>query len=513
VNWRGNVFLLAAVLVGGCIGIALAQVGMVGSHEAVPIARPTLAAHAVRAAPAVSAYALTDADSGPALATTTADLKQLSRDRWQTTVILSQARQCPGPKGDYWLETTSPDGAYRASSVTYAAPGPCRVTVTFDVALSTQQSATLVLDEAGLVSSAQLSLSRDVQMFEKYGFPFIFGGAMVLILLTWIGFSVRINGDGDARVGFFQRQFWRQAIEVSDKDILKVGGISVATILATVIAAAGFADTLFPGVSLGGFVVVSIVSGMIVAAGPGVYNLLYGSWISQNPLYLSDDAISLSSGKAVLIDVPSGAEIGIEEGTSVQVLDAAGIGGTVNARAFTVPAGGQISIDSGESLAIPEGTSSLRLAGGFSAQISRDGGGQLTYGGGTTVILPATITADKAATITYQGLQAYITIPDGPRVIKGTRGKRISKGITRFTLTPSLESARKPTSSMKVVVGTAACTTLGIGVELGLIGVLAVIFSEGGKFARGLAGLLVITVALITLYYSFITIRNAADKS
>jgi hypothetical protein len=54
---------------------------------------------------------------------------------------------------------------------------------------------------------------------------------------------------------------------------------------------------------------------------------------------------------------------------------------------------------------------------------------------------------------------------------------------------------------------------LGIGAELGLIGVLAVIFSDGGGFTRFIAGLLVVAVGLIMLFYSFSTIQNAADNS
>jgi hypothetical protein len=61
---------------------------------------------------------------------------------------------------------------------------------------------------------------------------------------------------------------------------------------------------------------------------------------------------------------------------------------------------------------------------------------------------------------------------------------------------------------MPVVVVPALCTMLGIGAELGLIGVLAVILSDGGTFTRVIAGSLIAAVALITLYYSFNTIRE-----
>jgi hypothetical protein len=135
--------------------------------------------------------------------------------------------------------------------------------------------------------------------------------------------------------------------------------------------------------------------------------------------------------------------------------------------------------------------------------------GKLTYGG-TQVTLPATIQADTGATIRYLGQQAYINVPNAVAIIErsGRRRKRASN--RRFTLTSDPE---RPAASMKVVVGTAVCTTLGIGAELGLIGVLAVIFSDGGGFTRFIAGLLVVAVALITLYYSFNTIQTAADNS
>jgi hypothetical protein len=508
VNWRASVSLLATALLGGCIGIVLAQAEMVTPQGGVPIVRSAFASHSVRAASAISGYVLTDTSPSPALATVTTDLTQEANDSWQTTVILSQAAQeCPGPRSDYWLETTSPDRAYPASSVVRATLGPCRVTVTFNAALTTPQSALLVLDEAGVVSSTQLSLSREVRTFEKYGVPFIFGGLMVVALLVWVGFSVRIYGEDGSAIQPTKRLFWRQPIRVSERDVLKIGGISVATVLATLIAAAGFANSLFPGVSLGGFVILSIIFGMIVAAGPGVYKLLYGSWLRKNGVYLAGVSLALDPGssEAVLIDVPSGAEIEVPAGT--RVIDETSNETSISEGILKIPAGSRIEIDSVGSLDIPDDTNSLLLKGGYTAKIVNTG--KLTFGA-MTVNLPVTVRVGTDATITYGGPQAHIWIPDTVKVTKDSRPKHVRRN-KRLTMTTDPE--RKPLANMKVVVGTALCTTLGIGAELGLIGVLAVLFSDGGAFTRVIAGLLVVAVALITLYSSFNSIQAAAGNS
>jgi hypothetical protein len=511
VNWRGRVSLLVTALIGGGIGIALAQADMVTPPGGAPIARSAFASHSVRAAPAISGYVLTVAGPGPALATRATDLTQQEKDSWQATVILSQAaNECPGPTSDYWLETTAPDGAYRASSVVRDEPGPCRVTVTFNVALRTPQSAVLVLDEAGVVSSTQLSLSRDVRTFEKYGVPFIFGGVMVVVLLIWVGFSVRITSEEGWVLRPTKWPFWQQPIPVSDRDLLKVGGISVATVLATLIAAAGFADALFPGVPLSGFVILSVIFGMIVAAGPGVYQLFNSSWITHNPLYLTDVTLKPDPGSsdAIRINVPGGAEFKVPAGAGAQISNEKSFKVSVNDALLKIPADSMIEIYPGESLDVPDDTNPLVLTGRYSAKIININE-QLTLGG-APVDLPVTIKADTGATITYLGQQAYIRIPATVKIMEPSGRPRKRAGNKVFTLT---SDPPRPTGSMKVIIGTAMCTTLGIGAELGLIGVLAVIFSDGGGFTRFIAGSLVVAVALITLYYSFNTIQTAADNS
>ena len=203
--------------------------------------------------------------TSPSLATTTADLTQVSRDLWQTTVIVSQALgECPGPASNYWLETTSPDLTISALRVARVGTGPCRVMVTFKGPPQTPKGASLVLDEAGVLSSTQLSLSRDVTLLGYFGVPFIFGVVMILALLLIIALFVRIYDDGGSRIFPFRRPFWHRTISVSER--LKVGAISVVTILGTFLGAATLANSLFPGISLGLFVILSICAAAIAAA-------------------------------------------------------------------------------------------------------------------------------------------------------------------------------------------------------------------------------------------------------
>lgn len=511
VNWRASVSLLAATLLGGCIGIVLAQAAMVTPQGAVrSVARSGFASHSVPAVSAISGYVVTDASPSPALATMTAVLAQAAKDRWQTTVILTQAaKECPGPASDYWLETTTPSGAYRASSAIRVEPGPCRVTVTFNVALTTPQSALLVLDEAGVVSSTQLSLSREVRTFEKYGVPLIFGGVMVLILLIFISFLVRITGENGLPISPGNHFFWQQEIPVSDTDILKIGGISVATVLATLIAAAGFANSLFPGVSLSSFVILSIIFGMIVAAGPVIYELLHGSWLNRNGVYLAGVNLQLDPSNEVTIEVPSGADITLTKG-SRRVIETGADGTSPLEGTFKIPPGSSIKMKSGTPLEIPDDSNCLQLDDVYSVEIIKNAG-QLTDLGGMTIKLPTTLQAADASTITYVNPKAYITIPNSVRIMKGAKVEHRHTRNRRFTLTSDPE--KKPAANMKIVVGTALCTTFGLGAELGLIGVLAVVFSDGGTSIRIISGLVVLAMALITLYYGFNTIQTAANNS
>jgi hypothetical protein len=508
VNRRGSVLVLVATLLGGCAGIALAQTWIVTPWAAArSVASSEFALRLVPVASAFSGYVLTAASPSPSLATATAVLTQEAKDRWQTTVILSQAagEECPGPTTDYWLETTGPDLARSASSVIRATPyGPCLVTVTFNVPLGTPGSALLVLDESGVLSSTQLSLSRDVSKLEYYGVPVICGAVMVLALLELIRRGVRVDGRDGTPISLFKSQFWQQIIPVSNTDNLKVSGVSVATVLGTFIAAAALANSLFPGVSLSSFVILSIIAGMIVAAGSGLSGFLYRRWLGSHPVDLAGTTLEFDpSGSArAVIKVPSGAKIAVPEGA--KIFDKGGKDRGAPDPITQVPADGEIQIVSGRSLYLSAGAD-LLLKGKCSIQIDHDSG-RLQLADGSAIGLPMGIDADSDVTITYTN-EADIEIPAGTKISRD-RQVRKSTRAERYKLLPSRSSRRE--ASMTVVVGPALCTMFGIGAELGLVGVLAVILSDGGFFTRIMAGVLIVAVAFITLYYSFKTIQTAA---
>ena len=311
--------LLAATLLCGCSGTHLAQGRMVTQQATARlVASSAFAPHSVPDASAASGYVLTVASTSPSLATTAAVLTQVAKDLWQTTVIVSRASgECPGPARNYWLETTSPDLAVPAFRVTRVGLGPCRVMVTFKGPLQIPGSASLVLDEAGVLSSTQLSLNRDVTLFEYLGVPAIFGAVMMLVLLLLIGLFVRIYDDDGSRILPLNRPFWGWTISVSK--ILKVSLISVVTILGTFLGTATLANSLFPGVSLSLFAILSIAAGIIAAAGSAVYVILYDRWIGHHPVEVAGTTLALESGsdERTTISVPSGARIELTGSASI----------------------------------------------------------------------------------------------------------------------------------------------------------------------------------------------------
>jgi hypothetical protein len=505
VNWRGIAPLLAATILGGCSGTHLAQVRMVTPHATVQsVVSSAFVPHSVPDASAVSGYVLSVTSTSPSLATTAADLTQVSKDKdlWQTTVILSQALgKCPGPAGDYWLETTSPDLNIQALRVARTGRGPCRVNVTFKGPPQTPESASLVLDEAGVLSSTPLSLSRDVTSFEYVGVPAIFGAAMILALLLTIVLFVRIYDGGGSRIFPFSPPFWHKTIPVSER--LKVGAMSVVTILGTFLGTATLASSLFPGVSLGLFVILSIIAGAIAALSSVVYSMLYDRKFGDDPLQAAGTTLAFDSNsdERPIISVPFGAVIKVTGNPKI-----AGAGGQAIPLAsgeVPVPSDTDIEI-TGKSLDFP-GDSDVLVKGRCSFRISSNG--TLPYPGGA-LNFPVTIEADTDTTITYSG-DANLKIPCDAKAIRGSRHATVKGSTKIYRLTSDHDI--KPVANMVVAVVPVLITMFAIGAELGLVAVLAH-FSEATVFGRFIAYDLIVAVAIFTLYYGVAPIRTAADS-
>ncbi len=443
---------------------------------------------------------MTAATSGTVLVTTSAVLSQdRENDLWQTTVILSQvAGQCPGP-GKFWLETTSPDKEIPASSVNRVGVGPCCVQVKFKGAPRTMESALLVLDEAGVLSSAQLSLARDVTWYDYFGVPIIGGLLMAIALLFVIGFLIGVREEDGTRRTLINRQFRTKT--VAESEIPKVRLVPIATVVAAFLGAGTLANSLFPGVSVGVFLLLTTaLEAGAAAVGLALYYFLQEGWVRRcRPNELGSPlALTASSKQPPDFSFPTGADITSDEElviTPDQASSAAEQASTTGK--IQIPPDSKVEILRGESLSFPDGPKIL-LKGAGSLLVSKNNASlTLTTG---TYKLPAVITAKIDALITYDEKAEPIFYPRSAKV-----GRR-RYGNKSFTLT--LKRPAVPQVNMLIAMVPVLVTVFAVGAELGIIGVLSISLSDATGFGRFVASDLIAAVALFVLYYIVRNIRS-----
>jgi hypothetical protein len=325
------------------------------------------------------------AQTGPSLDTTSATLTQVAANLWTTTVLLDDASSsCPGLKTDYWLETTSPNLAIPASAVTAVGTNlrteasgadigttPCRVTVSFNDLTRVPVSAALVFDQAGVLSSTDLSLSRRITSNEYLTIPLLVGAGMVLLLLFATVRFVKVYDPEGKRITPDSWKFWTYTM--SGSETWKVSIISVVTILAAFLSGAAFASSIFPGVGLAPFAVVSAIGGFVAAASTAVFGLLYRLWTIGNPAIGTDDnlwlqlqaplqACTAELKEGTLVRLPdnrrrrlsNGIGARLQEGTSVVFTDDAAMSLAEAIETslevdtwITVPAGSLVELENG----------------------------------------------------------------------------------------------------------------------------------------------------------------------
>lgn len=442
-------------------------------------------------------YVLISATSGPTLATTSAVLSQ-GRDNnlWQTTVILSQATgKCPGPASGYWLETTSPDQEVPASNVTRVGAGPCRVTVKFAGAPKAPQSAVLVLDEAGVVSSTQLSLQRNVTWHDYILAPVLWGMGMAIVLLLAIGFFAGFREEGGTWITLNDPGFWTKTVSVSQKP--KINLVPIATIVATFLGAGTLANSLFPGISVGDFVLLTAAVEALAVVGGGVaYDFFHWRWVRRHPPNeLGLPLVLTKGGSQPSFTFPPGSNASIESTGNLRLKgDQAN---TIVHGNILIPDGSKVDILGGTSLLFPEGTNVL-LGGTALLRISKNGAGLVIDG--ITYPLPRDIEAEEGLTIKYSNEVQ----PDFSAA--GAKGGRRRYGKRTFKLTP--ERHAEPQANIPISLIPVLAVAFGIGAELGVIGVLSIVLSDATKFGRFIAADLIAVVALFVIYHTVWKIRR-----
>lgn len=468
---------------------------------------------------AVESAHASSASPKPSLATRTATLTQVAAGRWETIILLDNAgSQCPGAPTNYWLETTSPDLAISARTVTRITPGPCRVKATFDGLQQIPVSAVLVLDETGMLSSAQLSLSRNVGVYEYLLLPAILGLLMALLLLLFTLRWVKVYSDDGRRIRPYSHSFWRHPTYGSVSP--KVSIVSVVSLLLAFLGTATFVNSLFPGISLNTFAILSAIAGIIAASGTTIYSILYARGKARNPLVA--DAFLIPPGPDTFIVAATGAVITVRAGADVGTPDSTRVIHVAAGRTIEIPAGSHIEFLTPAPMAFPDGPNVLVMGEcSFKVTSTRE---SLTIAGSSLLAdhqspaaavdsdislrYPVIISALADVTISPSGFAA-LHIPTGTTVTAPMRRNSSLRRSIRIML--SQNGSNLPTATIGLVIVPVLFTMFGIGAELGLVGVLAVGLSDATLAARIVTTYVIAIVALFMLFYNLTAIQAITE--
>lgn len=364
------------------------------------------------------------------------------------------------------------------------------------------ESALLVLDEAGVLSSAQLSLARDVTWYDYFGVPIICGLLMAIALLFVIGFLIGVREEDGTRRTLINRQFRTRT--VPESGVPKVSLVPIATVVAAFLGAGTLANSLFPGVSVGVFLLLTtVVEAGAAAVGLALYYLLQEGWVRRRPPNElgSPLALTANSKQPANFSFPTGADI-----TSAEELvitpdqeGAADQESTTTTGIIQIPSGSKVEILQGELLSFPNGPK-IRLKGAGSLRISKDDASLILAKG--TYTLPAIITAKIDTFITYdEKAEQPIFSPCSAKVGRRRYGRQ------SFELT--LKRPDTPQVNMLIAIVPVLITVFAIGAELGIIGVLSISLSDATRFGRFVASDLIAAVGIFVLYYIVRRIRSA----
>ncbi len=490
-----------------------------------------------------SAVAVVSSSPSPVLSMTPAVLRQISADQWQTTALVDDI---PGgcPTGqpeemDYSLDTTGPAktetptsltsvawprsdavSATTASAVSAPVPAPaevaCEVTLDFAGLTQVPSSATLVLDGS---SSLQLTVSRDVTLFDYLTIPAIVGAGMALLLLILSLGLVRVRDSTGRRKPL--SGFWNHPVSATGAWTVND---SWATNITAAVAAIGSiygitsaANSIFPGVALDRFAILIAFAGGITTAAPLFFGIMYSLWIGRHPGAPIDSTIRLPSGKdtdravrictsaGAAITVPGGAtargrvgsadrEVHVKAGQTNQIPMGSHV--EIRSTAIALPGGSDVIVPGESELLITSGNypGSVNFATKGNGNVSVDlpfymkvpGGGKITVVGGAQVALPggAEITKAGGATYVLPQFGSRFRLPQGTNTLTGTLG---------------------------MIILAALVTIFGIGAEIGIGAVLAIQLSDASTAGHWGAAVIAAAIGVFTLCYSVTAIRALVD--
>jgi len=362
------------------------------------------------------------------------------------------------------------------------------------------EAASLVFDEAGVVSSLQLTLDRNVTLFDFAVIPAIGGLVLAAALLFVIGFIAGFHEEDGLRITLNERRFRVKTVSV--RQVPQVSVVPVATIVATVLGASTLAGSLFPGVSIGIFLALtSVVAAVAAGVGSLAFEVLHLLWVRRHAPNEIGVTLALTAGGGE----PSFSSL---SGASVESAGQLHLTGVQENQAnaqeiplpnkFPIPEGSKIEVIKGTSLSFLDGPKIL-LKGESSLLLSNDNMGLAI--GNDTYGLPRVIKAQANTTIEYNEATEPDFSPSGTRAGRWRYGSK-----QNFKLT--LERHNEPQTNMLIALVPVFAVVFGVGAELGVIGLLSINFSDASGFGRFLVAALIAFVAVFVIWYVFWRIQR-----
>jgi hypothetical protein len=390
-----------------------------------------------------------------------------------------------------------------------------------------------------VTAAAKAPVVHSVSAASYLWIPMAIGAGLVVLLVLLTGligvpYVDQKVADVAQTAGLFSDRFWKARFYASAAWTFGDSGATnitaLATALAAVLASGTVLTSLFPTTDLNPFIIMNVACGGIVAAAPILFGIVNVAVTRGTPVLPIDARLTLDADATITL--PSGASIALPGGAVITKAndgpEKARIkaGGTIivppgskitvrSAAIMALPSGAAVAINPGATLTIDAAT---QIASGDVAppQVSPAGGHQSIWDWPSRAAVPDPhIAADDLITVT-EGAVATVTgaadiyLPRAATVIAaGGRGMTL-KPDTTLTV-PS--SSNVMAAGMGSVLSAAALTTFGIGVEIGLVVVLAAHYSTAGHAGRVAAVVISAVVAAGLILYGATSIRSLADPT
>jgi hypothetical protein len=370
--------------------------------------------------------------------------------------------------------------------------------------------------DAGGLTTATATPLRAPEWAYLWG-PIGTGGILAVALVLYIGIigipRRRVHPRQTAQL--FTGDFWTTPFHASAawtfSDSWATNITAVGTLIGTLFAATGALDTVIPGYDPNPFIIMNIACGGITVSAPLLFGILYVKYSRRYPSAPANAIYQLAHCSAM--SVPAGAVI--------LVANDATITGPSGTKRADVKAGGTIPVPPGSTITLYPGTT-VAIPGGTDVVLQASG--ELTVGTATwvagsdlnsgqlqgsqfPVIADDRIIISGGAKISVTGVANIILPQDTPVTAPGYKRQTLSTE-TPVVVPPSTDLI---VADMRCLIPAGALTVFGIGIDIGMVAILAGYFSHA-NFAGHVAAWVISAVAALGLIvYAATAMRALAD--